>query len=135
MDAREVPAAGGVVEVLAVYDADGGLVGEARYLVGHLLGTAHCALCDITHSPLRRKPAWDAMVRRLDVPLRVVHRNERTAAEAAACTAGTPTVLAKVGDGTWCVLMTPSDLEVAGSVEAFEARLRGRLEQPLPCGW
>lgn len=123
-----------MVELLAVYDADGGLVGEARYVVGHLLGTAHCSLCEITHSPLRRKPAWDAMVRRLAVPLRVVHRNERSAPEAAACTAGTPTVLARTVDGAWCVLMSPADLELGGSVEAFEQRLRLRLAQPLPCG-
>lgn len=116
-----------------MYDADGGLVGEARYVVGHLLGTAHCSLCEITHSPLRRKPAWDAMVRRLGTPLRVVHRNERTASEAAACTAGTPTVLGRTADGRWCVLMTPADLELAGSVEAFEQRLRHRLAQPVPC--
>jgi hypothetical protein len=134
VDRSEPLADRGIVELLAVYDADGGLVGEARYVIGHLLGTAHCSLCDITHSPLRRKPAWDAMVRRLGTPLRVVHRNERTAAESAACTAGTPTVLGGTADGRWCVLLTPADLELAGSVEAFEHRLRHRLAQPVPCG-
>ena len=39
------------------YHADGGPIGEVRYIIGKLLGTAHCALCDITHSPFRRKAA------------------------------------------------------------------------------
>jgi hypothetical protein len=61
---------------MGVYNADGGVVGEARYIVGHLLGLTSCSLCDITHSPLRRKPEWDAMVKDLDIPLEVLHRNE-----------------------------------------------------------
>jgi hypothetical protein len=115
------------VELVGVYHADGGLMGEARYLVGHLLGTAHCALCDITHSPVRRKPAWDAMTARLGVPIRLVHRNERTPDEAAVSGQGTPCVLARGSDGSLQVLLGPADLELGGSIEAFEAALRSRL--------
>lgn len=43
------------VELVGVYDADGGLLGEAAYVVGRLCGTRHCALCDITHSAVRRR--------------------------------------------------------------------------------
>ena len=44
-------------EVLGVnHNADGGqLLGEMRYVVGHLLGRVSARLCDITHSPMRRK--------------------------------------------------------------------------------
>ena len=49
------------VELVGVYDADGGIRGEVSYVVGHLLHRRECALCDITHT-WRRKPAWDAMV-------------------------------------------------------------------------
>jgi hypothetical protein len=115
------------VELVGVYHADGGLVGEARYVIGHLLGTAHCALCDITHSPLRRKPAWDAMVARLGVPVRLVHRNERTPDEAAVSGESTPCVLARTAAGSLQVLLGPDDLELGGSVEAFESALRSRL--------
>jgi len=65
-----------LTRLMGVYNADGGVVGEARYIVGHLLGLTSCSLCDITHSPLRRKPEWDAMVKDLDIPLEVLHRNE-----------------------------------------------------------
>jgi hypothetical protein len=116
-----------VAELIAVYHADGGLVGEARYVIGHLLGRAHCSLCDITHSPVRRKPAWDAMVARLGVPVRLVHLNERTAAERAACTAGTPCVLVRLRDGRLHVLLTPDALDLGGSVEAFEQAVLTRV--------
>ena len=50
-----------VVEAVGVYAADGGVVGELTYVVGHLLGRTECSLCDVTHGPVRRKRAWDEM--------------------------------------------------------------------------
>jgi hypothetical protein len=116
-----------VVELVGVYHADGGVAGEVRYVIGHLLGRAHCALCDITHSPVRRKPAWDAMVARLGVPVRLVHRNERAADEVDVSGQSTPCVLARRADGSLRVLLGPDDLELGGSVQAFEAAVRSRL--------
>ena len=33
----------------AIYDADGSLAGELRYLVDKFLGRADCSLCDLSH--------------------------------------------------------------------------------------
>ena len=41
--------------IWGVYHADGGIVGELRYVFGKIRGTAHCALCDITHSYVSEK--------------------------------------------------------------------------------
>lgn len=118
-----------VHEVLGVYDADGGVRGELAYVVGHLLGRAECALCDITHSPVRRKPAWVAMTTRLAVPVRVVHRNEASADERAAwAEVGLPVVLGRHADGSHSVLLMREDLvELDGSVERFERALTAAL--------
>jgi len=119
-----------VTELVGVYHADGGPVGEAKYVFGKLLGTAHCALCDITHSPVRRKPAWDAMVDRLAVPVTLVHLNEMTADVArAVADFGSPVVLGHSADGLVEVL-SPEDLEALdGSVDEFEAALGAALER------
>ena len=45
-----------VNRLVGVYDADGGLLGEAAYVWGKVRGTRHCALCDITHRRVRRRP-------------------------------------------------------------------------------
>lgn len=116
-----------LAELVGVYHADGGLLGETRYLVGRLMGTAHCALCDITHGSVRRKREWDVACAELPVDLRLVHLNERTADEAAACTRGTPTVLARYDDGTLVAILGPEDLELDGSVDRFMALLEGSL--------
>ena len=118
-----------VVEVVGVYDADHTLVGEVAYVVGKLLGRRHCALCDVTHSPVRRKREWDALVASSQVPLRAVHRDERDAALRAA-TPVLPAVVGRTADGGWVTLLDAGALETAGgSVAAFAALLRGALEQ------
>ena len=50
-----------ISELVGVYDANGGLLGEAAYVWGRLRGTTHCGLCDITHATVRRKAEWDRM--------------------------------------------------------------------------
>ncbi|MCU0277707.1 MAG: hypothetical protein MUE31_02320 [Candidatus Nanopelagicales bacterium] len=114
-----------ITELIGVYHADGGIVGEAKYIIGKLLGTAHCALCDITHSPVRRKSAWDAMVARLGVPFRLLHLNEMPADVAGAVgRSGSPVVLQRTSDGL-SVLLGPDTLEpLGGSVGAFEQAVR-----------
>ena len=111
---------------LGVYDADGGIAGELRYVVGHLLGTGECALCDITHSPVRRKRTWDAMVAELDAPFDLRHRNELTEAEALVLTPmGLPVVAAELTDGRWVELLGRDALDAcAGDVGAFARVLR-----------
>ena len=113
----EMPAS--IREIVGVYHADGGVMGELRYVLGKARGTAHCALCDITHSTVRRKAAWDDACRTFPHPIRLVHLNERSPEEVAACTLGTPTVLVSFADGTYRALMGPDDLELDGSVSGF----------------
>jgi hypothetical protein len=113
------------VRYLGVYDADGGLAGELRYVLGHLLGTAECALCDITHSPLGRRRSWDGMVAALPAPFALRHRNELTESEHRALEhMGLPVVATQLSDGRWVRLLGREELErCAGDVTAFSVLL------------
>lgn len=120
------------VRLVGVYNADGGIVGELRYFFGHLVGVARCELCDISHSPIRRKAAWDQMARQLlaDYGLRIdlVHLNERSKAEALASKGQEPCVLAEYADGSLGVLLDRVDLRaLGGDVGKFDSLLRARL--------
>lgn len=116
---------GPVVGLVGVYRADGGPIGEIRYILGRMMGTAHCALCDVTHSPVRRKPAWDALVARLGLPVELLHLNEMPPEVAAAVGIhGAPVVLARMADGGLEPVLGPDELEsLGGSVGAFGAAL------------
>ena len=118
------------MELIGVYHADGGVIGELRYVLGKARGSAHCALCDITHGTVRRKPEWDRACRDFPIPIRLVHLNERDSDEVDACVLGTPTVLVRSSDGSLRVALGPSDLELDGSVPDFFDAVRKAIEIP-----
>lgn len=125
------PDQGRVTEFIGVYDADGGLLGEASYLVGKVLGRRHCALCDITHSPVRRRPEWDDFVSSLDVPFVALHANE-VPPDVAQAMDRLPIVLARTPEGL-VTLLTAEDLQAcSGSVDRFAAVLRSRTAERAP---
>jgi len=117
-----------VTRLVGVYDADGGLLGEAAYVWGKVRGTRHCALCDITHGRVRRRPEWDRMVADLGVPVDLLHLNEMPAdVRQAVAACGAPVVLARTGDGLLPMLVGAELDELDGSVARLGDLLRARL--------
>ena len=114
-----------LVRLVGVYDADGGLRGEVAYLLGKARGR-HCSLCDITHSPVRRRREWDAYVDSLPVPFEVVHRNERDAAVAAVTKGQEPCVVAETDEGM-VMLLDDAALRNADTVDDLARALDAAL--------
>lgn len=111
-----------VRELIGVYDADGTLLGEARYWIGARLGRAHCALCDITHGLFTERADWRRCRDQLDVEFRTYHRND---APADVLTAGSapPFVVARTDRGL-VALLGPEELDsCGGDVEQFRQAL------------
>lgn len=120
-----------ITRLIGVYDADGGLRGELAYLAGRIAGR-HCSLCDITHSPVRRRQAWDAYVAGLPVPFEVLHRNERTDDVRAATTGKEPCVVAQTDDGSIVLVVSAERLADAADVAGLARELdRSLAEQGL----
>ena len=114
--------------LIGVYDADGSLRGEVSYVVGKLLGRRHCALCDITHSPVRRKPRWDAMVASLGIRFDLRHRDELTPQEAAAVRDVAPPVVLGEDASGLRVLLDSRQLDTCGGdVDRFRDLLGQQL--------
>ena len=93
-----------IERLVGVYDADGTLLGELAYVVGHLLGRRSCALCDITHGSVKRRPEFDEAAATLGVPFDLLHRDERPPELAALTDGALPCVVAE-GDGEQLVLV------------------------------
>ena len=125
-----------ITRLVGVYDADGGVRGELAYLLGKATGR-HCALCDITHSPVRRRREWDAYVASLPVPFVALHRNERTPALADATAGREACVVAECVDGSVVFLLGNDDLDrardVPGMARALDAAIASAgLAWPAP---
>lgn len=119
-----------VTRLVGVYDADGGLLGEAAYVWGKIRGTRHCALCDISHGRVRRKPAWDRMVADLGVPMDLVHLNEMpTDVRQAVGACGAPVVLVRTAAGLRPLVVRAELDTLDGSVARLGDVLRARLAE------
>ena len=115
-----------VRRLIGVYDADGGLRGEIAYLAGKLAGR-HCTLCDITHSPVRRRREWDSYISSLPVPFDLVHRNERSAPLERVTEGREACVVAECRDGSLVFLLSNEALaqaaDVAGLAQAVASAI------------
>lgn len=119
--------------LIGVYKADGGLLGELSYILGHLVGIRNCSLCDITHSPIMKKTAFKEFEKRLladkNIDIRLVHMNERTEAEFTASAGREPCVLLQYEDGSISMFLDYVELKAAdGSVKSFEKLVSSRLD-------
>lgn len=118
--------------LIGVYKADGGLLGELSYFFGHLVGIKHCSLCDITHSPIKKKAEFKAFEQRLlnerGIATRLVHMNERSERELAASKGREPCVLLEYEDGSISMFLDYEELKAAGGrVGSFEKLVESRL--------
>ncbi len=112
-----------------VYHADGGLMGELAYVFGKLRGTAHCALCDITHGSVAKKPEWKRLEAELDIPMELVHLNEQSPELEQVTEGRTPCVVSQTGN-EWRLVMGPEALESCNaSVDRFRERLADALSE------
>jgi hypothetical protein len=117
-----------VTRLVGVYDANGGLLGEAAYVWGKVRGTRHCALCDITHGRVRRRPEWDRMVAELGVPVDLLHLNEMPPdVRQAVAGCGAPVVLARTANDLWPLVVAAELDALDGSVARLGDLLRTRL--------
>jgi len=119
-------------KLIGVYNADGGLASELAYFFGHLVGVRQCTLCDITHSPVRKKAQWKALETRLREELGyeflLVHKNERTPEQLEASEGREPCVLIQDDSGDISMIMDWNDLKFSrGNVSSFEEILRAKL--------
>jgi len=118
--------------LIGVYKADGGLIGEVSYFLGHLVGIRECSLCDITHSPIMKKRAFKEFEARLaatrGIEMRLVHMNERNEAELAASNGREPCVLLEYEDASISMFLDYEELKAAGGrVSSFEKLVESRL--------
>jgi hypothetical protein len=112
-----------VERLIGIYNAEGSLSGELRYLMGRARGTAHCELCDVTHGWLRKKRAFAAFQAAFPVPIELLHLDEQPQAIAGVTRGRTPCVLAETATGYRTVLEREEIARCAGDVQQFESAL------------
>jgi hypothetical protein len=119
--------------LIGVYKADGGIMGELSYFFGHLVGVRSCSLCDISHSPIKKKSSFKALEKELlknhNVAIKMLHMNERNKREIKASEGREPCVLLEYPDGSISMFLDAVDLKVlSGSVSSLRKLILSRLD-------
>ena len=64
-------------KIIGIYNANGSLLGEMRYVFDKVFFKKHCALCDITHGmSYKAKSTWLEQVERFPIPIETLHLDE-----------------------------------------------------------
>ena len=101
-----------IVKFIGVYDADGTIAGEVRYMVGKLFGTVGCALCDLTHgTKIRGRDDYKACAASLPVPVELFHRNDQPETVRTHTNDKLPCIIAVRQDGSFAVAVEREALE------------------------
>ena len=112
-----------------VYHADGGLLGELRYVMGVAFRGQHCSLCDITHSVAWEKGEMKKWRKTSEIPFHLVHLNERSEEVKQATEGKTPCIVAKTSSG-FVMLATDEELtSFDGSVELLKDHIERQLTE------
>ncbi len=113
-----------------IYNADGGLFGELRYVMAKLLGKGSCSLCSITHTTTGgEKSAWQSCRGLLKDEVRALHRNELEPGLAEFVADRLPAVVAETPAG-YLLVLGPAELDDChGRVGIFQERLARRAAE------
>lgn len=119
--------------LIGIYKADGGVIGELAYFFGHLIGTRSCSLCDITHSPVKKKASFKALEKELarehNLGIKMIHLNERNERELRASVGREPCVLLEYPDSSISMFLDAVDLKaLSGSVASLRKLILSRLD-------
>ena len=125
--AMEIDGPRRVLRLVGVYNAEGSLLGELRYIVGRARGTAHCELCDVTHGRLRKKAEFTRFQASALVPIDLLHSDERPGDIAALTDGCAPCVLAETSSGYRIVLTRDEIARCRGEVRRFDEALTAAL--------
>ena len=119
--------------LIGIYKADGGVIGELSYFFGHLIGVRSCSLCDISHSPVKKKSAFkqleQALFKEHGLAIKMIHLNERNERELKASAGREPCVLLEYPDQSISMFLDAVDLKaLSGSVSSLRKLVLSRLD-------
>ena len=117
-----------VESIWGVYHADGGLIGELKYVAGALFKGQHCSLCDITHKVAWEKTEMKKLRNEANVPFHLVHLNERPDDLVSYTRGKTPVLVAKTDSGFITIASDDELKGCNGSVKALSVLITEKLE-------
>jgi len=117
-------------KIIGIYNANGSLLGEMRYVFDKVFLKKHCALCDITHGmSYKAKTTWLEQVERFPIPIETLHLDEISDDIRQVVADKVPCVVMLEGDSI-NIVMSDEELQACDSdPHLFFERLRVNVDE------
>ena len=111
------------VEVIGVYHANGGILGELAYVVGRMLGLTSCALCDLSHGLISEKMSVKSWRCSAAFSIQFLHLNETDSLTAETVRGRTPCVVLRSEQRVELLIGKEELADMAGDETLLFARI------------
>mgnify|MGYP004163885363 CR=1 FL=1 len=111
------------MEVIGVYHANGGILGELAYVTGKILGLTSCALCDLSHGLIFEKKSVKSWRCSAPFSMRFLHLNEVDSLTSDIVRGCTPCVVLRRNDCVSLLISKEELAEMSGDESALFARI------------
>ena len=115
--------------IYCIYNAEGSLIGEFKYLLKKYFYGFKCSMCQISHNSLTKKKDWDYKLSKLNRNVKTVHLDEQPNDLSQISNGKAPCVIGKDHDG-FKFIVTNQDLEkFNGDIDLFFEALVQKTEK------
>jgi len=111
------------IEVIGVYHANGGILGELAYVSGKILGLTSCSLCDLSHGLIFEKKSVKSWRCGASFSVRFLHLNEIDAVTSDKVQGRTPCVVVRRDDRITLLIGKDELAEMSGDESLLFARI------------
>ena len=107
------------VIIYCIYNAEGSIFGEIRYLYNKYIKDIKCSMCDITHNTLSEKREWKKRCMVSPLKIECLHLDELPKDIENLVIGNTPCVVAKTSSINEIIIKNKELIAMKGNVDSF----------------
>ena len=107
------------VKIYCIYNAEGSIFGELKYLYNKYVRDIKCSMCDITHNTLSEKKEWKNRCMVSHLKIECLHLDELPKDIENLVEGNTPCVVAKTSSTNEIIIENKELIAMKGNVDSF----------------
>ena len=106
-------------KIYCIYNAEGSIFGEIRYIYDKYVNDIKCAMCDITHNSFIEKSEWEKKCREFPIKIECLHLDELPSDIKNIVKDNAPCVVAKTKSINELIIRNEELTSMNGNVNSF----------------
>ena len=107
------------VKIYCIYNAEGSIFGELKYLYNKFIRDIKCSMCDITHNTLSEKREWKKRCTVSPFKIECLHLDELPKDIENLVEGNTPCVVSKTSSTNEIIIENKELIAMKGNVDSF----------------